>query len=107
MRDRLDDAAHDVVHLAVDDHRVEAFLAAEVLVDDRLGDLGALGDLLDRGRLVAALGEDRAADLDELGTALASPDSRRFDSCASSYYASVGYASVTDDHLRSAHRFAE
>ena len=28
-------------HLAVDDDRVEALLAAEVLVDDRLGDLGA------------------------------------------------------------------
>ena len=59
----------DVLHLAVDDDRVQAFLAAEVLVDDRLRDLGALGDLLHRGRLVAALGEHGPPDLDQLARA--------------------------------------
>ena len=64
--DRLDDARDDVLHLAVDDDRVEPFLAAEVLVHDGLRDLGARRDLLDRRRLVAALGEHRASDLDQL-----------------------------------------
>ena len=59
VRDGLDDALDDVLDLAVDDHRVEPLLAAEVLVHDGLRDAGALGDLLDRRRLVAALGEDR------------------------------------------------
>ena len=68
--DRLDDAPHHVVHLAVDDDGVEPLLAAEVLVDDGLGDLGAVGDLLHRGALVAALGEHGAADVDELGAPL-------------------------------------
>jgi len=55
-----------VLHLAVDDHRVQALLAAEVLVHDGFRDLGALGDLLDRRRLVAALREHGAPDVDQL-----------------------------------------
>src|SRR5207244_6160271 len=54
-RDRLGDAADDLLDLAVDDHRVQSFLAAEVLVDDRLGDARALRDLLDRRGFVAML----------------------------------------------------
>jgi hypothetical protein len=53
----------------VDDDGVQPLLAAEVLVDAGLRDLGALGDLLDRRRLVAALREHLAADLDELRAA--------------------------------------
>src|SRR3989442_12311528 len=58
-RDRLDDAADDVLHLAVDDHGVQPFLAAEVLVDDRLLNAGPPRDLLDPRRLVATRGETR------------------------------------------------
>jgi hypothetical protein len=47
-------------YLAVDDHGVQALLAAEVLVDDRLGHPGAGGDLLDRGAVEPALGEEAA-----------------------------------------------
>ena len=39
-----------VAHLAVDDDGVQAFLAAEVLVDDRLAHVRPGRDLLDRGR---------------------------------------------------------
>ena len=52
--------------IAVDDDRVEALLAAEVLVDHRLGDAGLRGDLLDGGGVEALLGEQGPADLDEL-----------------------------------------
>jgi len=36
----------------VDHHRVEPLLAAEVFIDDGLGDIGAQRDLLDGGALV-------------------------------------------------------
>ena len=52
--------------LAVDDDRVQALLAAEVLVDDGLGDLGRGGDLLDAGAVEALLGEQLAADVEQL-----------------------------------------
>src|SRR6266540_6331774 len=52
--------------LAVDHDGVQALLAAEVLVDDRLGDAGPGGDLLDRGAVEAALGEESPGDLDQL-----------------------------------------
>jgi hypothetical protein len=64
--DRLGDARDDVVHLAIDQHRIQPFLASEVLVDDRLRHLRARGDLLDRGGLEAAAREDGTRDLDEL-----------------------------------------
>ncbi len=48
--------------------RVQTFLAAEVFVDDGFGDVGTLGDLLDGRAVVAALGEQRLGDLDELLT---------------------------------------
>ena len=53
-------------HLPVHDDRVQPFLAAEVLVDDRLGDAGLGRDLLDRGAVEATLGEQVAADVEEL-----------------------------------------
>jgi hypothetical protein len=62
----LDQIGRYPVDLAVDDDRVEPLLAAEVLVHDRLGDAGALGDLFDRRRLVASLREHRTTDLHEL-----------------------------------------
>src|SRR5262249_20569910 len=64
--DRVDDAAHDVLDLAVYDDGIQALLAAEVLVDDGLRDLGAGCELLDRGGFKAPRREDRAADLDAL-----------------------------------------
>ena len=45
------------LHLSVDDDGVQAFLASEVLVDHRLGDLRPGGDLLDAGRAEAFFGE--------------------------------------------------
>ena len=51
---------HQVVqafHLAVHDHRVEPFLAAEVLVDHRLGHARGVGDLLNGRALEAAFGQ--------------------------------------------------
>src|SRR5262249_5219836 len=56
--------------LTVDDHRVEPFLAAEVLVDDWLGDARLSGDLLDRGALEPTLREQPPPDLQELLSAL-------------------------------------
>ena len=60
------DAVEQGPHLAVDDDRVQALLAAEVLVDDGLGDPGLGGDLLDRGGLETLLREQRAAHLQQL-----------------------------------------
>src|SRR5262245_37348218 len=76
---RLAHHVEQVAYLAVDDHGVEAFLAAEVLVDDRLRHLGATGDLLDRGAVETPLGEQGTGDLDELITPLGGghPMSRR------------------------------
>ena len=67
---RSGDAAEELLHLAVDDHRVQPLLAAEVLVDDRLGDLRALGDLFDRGRLEALLREKNTTHVEQLLPAL-------------------------------------
>ena len=50
----------ECLHLAVDDDRVQAFLASEVLVDDGLGDLRSGCDLLDAGRAEALFGKQRA-----------------------------------------------
>jgi hypothetical protein len=58
--------AEQAAHLTVDDDRVQPLLAAEVLVHDGLGHPRLGGDLLDRGRLEALLGEQLAADLDQL-----------------------------------------
>ena len=55
---------------SIDDDRVQALLAAEVLVDDRLGDLSTGGDLLHRGTVEAALSEKATRDLDQLLAAL-------------------------------------
>ena len=51
----------ECLHLAVDDDRVQAFLASEMLVDDGLGDLRPGGDLLDAGRAEALFGKQRAS----------------------------------------------
>src|SRR5207248_8994353 len=66
--DGFGDAGYDAFHLPVDDDRVQALLAPEVLVHDRLGDLGPLRDLLHVRGLVPALGEDATADLDQLSS---------------------------------------
>ena len=59
---RRGDAIQQRSDLPVDDHRVQAFLAAEVFVHDRLGDLRPGGDLLDRGGVEAALGKELPPD---------------------------------------------
>ena len=60
--------AQQLLHLAVDDDRVEALFAAKVLVDDRFGDARFRGDLLDRCGLEPTFGEEGAPHLDELLT---------------------------------------
>jgi hypothetical protein len=52
--------------LAVNDHRVQAFLAAEVLVHHGLGNAGLSGDLLDRGALESPLSEQPPPDVEKL-----------------------------------------
>ena len=52
--------------LTVYDDRVEAFLAAEVLVDDGFGHACLGGDLLDRGSLETAFGEQPPPDVEQL-----------------------------------------
>src|SRR5207245_191442 len=64
------DPVEECAYLPVDDDRVQALLAAEVLVDDRLGDLRTRRDLLDGGRVEAPFGEELAPDGDELFTSL-------------------------------------
>ena len=50
-----------------------------MLVDDRLGHVGTLRDLFDRGPVIASFGEQRARDADELVSPLATghPGARR------------------------------
>src|SRR5205085_2682124 len=57
-RQRAGHAAEDTFHLAVDHDCVQTLFAAEVLVDDRLGNAGAGGKLLDRRRFEASFGEE-------------------------------------------------
>ena len=63
--------------LAVDHDGVGTLLAAEVLVDHGLADPGTRGDLLDRGSLETALGEQFPGDgqqlLPTLGSSHAHP----------------------------------
>ena len=58
--------AEQPLDLAVHHHRVEAFLAAEVLVDHRLGHARLRGDLLDGGALESAFREQPPADVQQL-----------------------------------------
>jgi len=60
------DGGEQLVHLAIDDDRVEALLATEVLVDDRLGHARLGCDLLDADRLEPLLCEEATADDEEL-----------------------------------------
>src|SRR4051812_13437562 len=64
--ERVGDVVEQPTDLAVDDDGVQTFLAAEVLVDDRFGDAGTLGDLLDAGAVEALAGEQRPADVEQL-----------------------------------------
>ena len=67
---RVADGAQQDPELAVDDLRVQALLGAEMLVDHRFGHACGGGDLLDRGPVQPAEGEEPAADADELAAAL-------------------------------------
>ena len=68
--ERVAHGRHQRGDLAVDDDGVDALLAAEVLVDDRLRHLRTRRDLLDGGAPEAALREDLAGHPDELLAAL-------------------------------------
>jgi hypothetical protein len=59
-----------VAHLAIDDDGVQTLLAAEVLVDDGLGDAGLRGDLLDAHGLEALPREQPTTDVEQLLAAL-------------------------------------
>src|SRR5699024_2544349 len=67
---RGDHSGQQRLGLAVDHHRVHAFLATEVLVHHRFRDVRAVGDLLDRGTVESLLGEDRPRDGQQLLTPL-------------------------------------
>jgi hypothetical protein len=54
----------------LDELRVELLLGREVLVDERLRDAALTGDVVDRGRVVAAPGEDREGRLEDRGAPL-------------------------------------
>ena len=56
-----------VGHVLLEDGEEEVGLAGEVGVDGAVRVAGLLGDLLDRGALVAALGEDAGGGGDQLG----------------------------------------
>ena len=60
------DPVEEGADLAVDDDRVQALLAPEVLVDDRLRHARLGGDLLDAGALETLVGEQLPADLEQL-----------------------------------------
>ena len=94
LGDALGHARHQVVHLPVHDGRVQPLLRAEVLVDDGLGDARLLGDLLDRGRLVALRGEDPPADLHQLDPAFG-PGEPLFLPILTSNLPAVTYRTVT------------
>jgi hypothetical protein len=66
LTESLDHRVEQVGHLAIDDDRVEPFLAAEVLVDDGLGDVGLGGNLLDADGLEALLREQATAHVEQL-----------------------------------------
>src|SRR4051794_35293709 len=64
--ERLGDLVEEPADLTVDDDGVQAFLAAEMLVHDRLGDAGPLRDLLDAGAVEALASEQHATDVEQL-----------------------------------------
>ena len=64
----LDDAGHQLGGEHVHQLEVEGPLGLEVLVDQRLGHAGGLGDVVHGGGGVAVLGEERQGHLEELAT---------------------------------------
>ena len=52
--------------MALDDGVEEVVFAVEVVIDQPLGDAGALGDVFDGGALDALLGEERQRGVDQL-----------------------------------------
>ena len=55
-----------VIHLPIHDDGIQAFFAAEVLVDDRLGDFRLRCDFLDRDGFESLIREEGAPHRDEL-----------------------------------------
>ena len=70
LLERRAERAGQGLDLPVDDDRVDALLAAEVLVHDGLGHLGAGGDLLDARAVEPLLGEQAARHVEQLRSAL-------------------------------------
>jgi hypothetical protein len=58
------------LHFTINDDRVEALFATEVFVDHRLGNPGLSSDLLNRGGIKSALGEQGSTNVQELFTSL-------------------------------------
>ena len=58
--------SRELRHLTVDDHLVEAFFTAEMLVHDRFGHVGGTRDFLDGDGVVPAGAEKLTCDSDEL-----------------------------------------
>src|SRR5207244_8981763 len=69
LDDRLLHLRAQQPQLVADDPAVERLLGREVLVEDRLGDPGRVGDRLHGRAPVAVPREQVAGDLEELGTA--------------------------------------
>ena len=68
--DGLEGALERIGGALAADVRVKLALSLEVLVDQRLGDVGLLGDLLDPGTFVAATGEDLGGGVKDAALAL-------------------------------------
>ena len=64
--ERVGDGRQKIVHLAVDENRIQPFLAAEVLIDDGLGHTGFRRDLLDTDGLETFVREQGTSDIEQL-----------------------------------------
>jgi hypothetical protein len=58
------------LHFTINDDRVEALFATEVFVHNGLGNPGLSSDLLNRGGIKSALGEQGSTNVQELFTSL-------------------------------------
>jgi hypothetical protein len=74
-RERRLDLPDELVGVRGEQRLVELQLAGEVLVEHRLADARALGDVVHRGSVVALVGEDVARRVEQLGAPGAARDS--------------------------------
>ena len=66
----LGEPLEDLLRVALEQRRVQVLLRREVLVDQRLGDAGLLGDLVDRRGVVAAAREHVEGGVEDRGAAV-------------------------------------